>query len=199
MKTKMKTTDKLPRNKSCLLIVTIAILLMIFVGSKMFAQQRNFDVVFSLGIDPKMVTIGSHPDRPNNKPSLDYEVSFGFEWENTRVLTQYKSHKEVNFEKWTYAQVDYKRSVLKNVYLYGGLEVSQIKKTHPNASYDQMDNYRDVTINPIIFGANLESQWKFLDDKFGIGGQFSVYQSEDELKKYKKYRKEVTLTVFIYL
>lgn len=199
MKTKITTTEKLPRNKSCLLIVTIAILLMIFLGGKLFAQQRNFDVLLSAGFDPKMATIGAHPDRPNNKPSLDYELSFGFEWENTRILTQYKSHKEVNFEKWTYIQFDYKRAVLNNVYLYGGLEVSQIKKTHPNASYDQMDNYRDVTINPIIFGANLEVQYKLLDDMFGVAGQFSIYQSEDELKKYKKYRKEVTLTVFIYL
>src|SRR5690606_7017788 len=142
--TKMKTTDKLPRNKSCLLIVTIAILLMIFVGGKLFAQERSFDIVFGLGIDPKMATLGAHPDRHNNKPSLDCEVSFGFEWEKSRLLMQYKRHNEVNFSKWTYIQYDLKREVLSNVYIYGGLEFSQIKKRHPNASYDQLDNYRDV-------------------------------------------------------
>lgn len=195
----MKTNDNYPNLVSGLKLLASLVMLLIVGVISCNAQDRNFDIVFSVGFDPKMAVVGSHPDRENNKPSLDYELSFGFEWENTRILTQYKSHKEVNFEKWTYVQFDYKRAVLRNVYLYGGLEFSQIKKRHPKASYDQLDNYRDVTINPIIFGANLEAQWKFLDDRFGIGGQFSIYQSEDELKQYKKYRKEFTLTAFIYL
>jgi len=162
-------------------------------------NDRNFEILFSLGIDPKMATLGAHPGEENNKPSLDYEASFGFEWENSRIMMQYKNHKAVNFSKWTYLQYDLKTSVLKNVYVYGGLEVSQIIKKHPDASYDQPNNYRDVTINPIIFGVNLEVQWKFLNDKFGFGSQFSIYQSEDELREYKKFRKEVTITLFIYL
>lgn len=161
-------------------------------------NSRNFKILFSLGIDPKMATLGAHPGEENNKPSLDYEASFGFEWEKSRIMAQYKNHKAVNFEKFT-LQYDLKRSPFKNIYVYGGLEYSIIKKKHPDASYDQPENYRDVTINPIIFGANLELQWKFLDDKFGVASQFSIYQSEDELREYKKFRKEVTITLFIYL
>lgn len=175
--------------------------IVLLISSLVSAQtkERKFDVVFSAGIDPKMAVVGAHPEREDNQPSLDYEFSFGFEWENTRVLMQFKNHKEVNFSKWTYVQFDYKKQVIKNIYVYGGLEVSQIRKTHPNASYDQMDNYRAVTINPLILGANLEVQWKLLDDTLGAGLQFSIYQSEDDLKPYKKYRKDVTATLFIYL
>jgi len=177
------------------------LLFMLLISIGAFAQNndRDFDILFSLGIDPRMAILGPHYGEENNKPSLDYEASFGFEWENSRIMMQYKNHKEVNFSKWTYLQYDLKTSVLKNIYVYGGLELSQIRKKHPDASYDQPDNYRDVTINPIIFGGNLELQWKFADDKFGVGSQFSIYQSEDELREYKKFRKEVTITLFIYL
>ena len=161
-------------------------------------ETRNFKTVFGIGIDPKMAIVGPHPDRPDNKPSLDYEVSFGFEWENTRLLMQVKSHKKVNFFKWTYMQFDYKKEVFSNVYLYSGLEISEIRKSHDDYNYLNDDNYRAVTINPIVFGANLEVQFKMLDDKFGIGLQGSIYESEDELKKYKKYRKEVTLNAYFY-
>lgn len=161
--------------------------------------QNNFKTVFSAGLDPKMATVGAHPDRPDNTPSLDAEFSFGFEWEYTRILMQIKSHKEVNFFKWTYIQADYKQQLFKNIYAYAGLEVSQIKKHHPDFSYDQPDNYREYTINPMQFGANLELQYKLFNNAFGIAVQASIYQSEDELKPYKKYRKEVTTTLFFYL
>ena len=175
----------------------IALLLMNLANAQQ--TERDFEVIFGLGIDPKMATIGAHPKQEGNKPSLDIEASFGFEWENSRIMMQYKSHKAVNFSKWTYIQYDIKKTIFRNVYGYGGLEVSQIRKTHPDASYDQPDNYRDVTINPIILGGNLELQWKFADDKFGIASQFSMYQAEDELREYKKFRKEVTIAFFIYL
>jgi len=177
----------------------IILMLLISIGATAQKNDRNFDVIFSLGIDPRMATLGAHYEEVDNKPSLDYEFSFGFEWENSRIMTQYKNHKAVNFEKITYIQYDLKRSPFKNVYVYGGLEASLIKKKHPDASYDQPDNYRDVTINPIIFGGNLELQWKFFDDKFGVASQFSIYQAEDELRDYKQFRKEVTITLFIYL
>lgn len=176
----------------------ILLMLLISIGAKAQNNDRNFEVLFSLGIDPKMAILGAHPKQEGNKPSLDYEVSFGLEWENCRIMAQYKNHKAVNFEKFT-VQYDLKRNPFKNIYVYGGLEASLIKKKHPDASYDQPDNYRDVTINPIIFGANLEAQWKFNDDKFGVGTQFSIYQSEDELRDYKQFRKEITITLFIYL
>jgi hypothetical protein len=161
-------------------------------------NDRNFDFLFSLGFDPKMATLGPHPKEEGNKPSLDIEGSFGFEWETNRIMVQYKNHKAINFEKFSF-QYDLKRMPFRNIYVYAGLEYSIIKKKHPDASYDQPDNYRDVTVNPIILGANLEAQWKFADDKFGIATQFSIYQSEDELREYKKFRKEVTIALFIYL
>jgi len=172
--------------------------LLISIGAFSQNKDRDFEIIFSLGIDPKMATLGAHTAEEGNKPSLDYEVSFGFEWEKSRIMAQYKNHKAVNFEKFTF-QYDLKRNIFRNIYVYGGLEYSIIKKKHPDASYEQPNNYRDVTINPIIFGGNLELQWKFLNDKFGLGSQFSIYQSEDELREYKKFRKEVTITLFIYL
>lgn len=69
MKTKITTTEKLPRNKSCLLIVTIAILLMIFVGSKMFAQSHDKgQLALSIQQDLKFATIG------DNKIGISYFV-----------------------------------------------------------------------------------------------------------------------------
>jgi len=176
------------------------LLIVLLITSLSNAQQteRDFKFLLSLGVDPRMATVGPHDGQENNKPTLDIEGSIGFEWENNRIMMQYKSHKAINFAKWTYIQYDLKTNLFKNVYGYGGLEVSQIIKKHPDALYDQPDNYRDTTINPIIFGANLEVQWKFNDDKFGIGSQFSMYQAEDELKEYKKFRKEVTITLFMY-
>jgi len=178
------------------LLLTLALIITNLVTSQ--ELNRDFKVLFSLGFDPKMAILGPHPKQENNKPSLDYEVSFGFEWEKSRIMAQYKNHKAVNFEKFT-LQYDLKRNPFKNIYVYGGLEYSIIKKKHPDANYNDPNNYRDVTINPIIFGGNLELQWKFLNDKFGLSSQFSIYQSEDELREYKKFRKEVTVALFIYL
>ena len=81
-----------------------------------YSQSKPFDVVFGLGIDPKMALEGAHKDRPNNKPSLDIEASFGLEWENTRLLTKYKLHEAINFSKWTYLAFDYKRELFNNFY-----------------------------------------------------------------------------------
>lgn len=162
-------------------------------------KARNFDFVFSAGIDPKMAAVGPHKEAPDNSSSLDVEFSAGFEWSNTRLLMQLKSHEAVNFLKWTYLQFDYKQETIKNLYLYGGLEISQIKIHHPDYSYDQPDNYREHTINPMQLGINLELQYKFFNDRAGVAVQFGMYQSEDELKPFKKYRKDVTTTLFFYL
>lgn len=173
-------------------------MLLISIGAVAQNNDRDFEVLFSLGIDPRMAIFGPHYGEEGNKPSLDFEASFGLEWEKSRVMVQYKNHKAVNFEKFS-LQYDLKRNPFKNIYVYGGLEYSIIKKKHPDASYDQPDNYRDVTINPIILGANLEVQWKFANDNFGVGTQFSICQAEDELREYKQFRKEVTITFFVYL
>lgn len=175
-------------------------LLLIAFSMKATAQTTDFDVVFSGGIDPKMATVGAHPDREGNKPSLDYEFSFGFDFPNTRILMQLKSHSEIHFLKWTYIQFDYKKEIIESLYAYGGLEFGQIKKDHrQDADFGSLTNYREFTINPLIFGLNLELQYKFYDNRFGAGLQFGMYQSEDELKPYKKYRKDITATLFLYL
>ncbi len=171
------------------------LLILLLLSTVAHSQSKPFDVVFGLGIDPKMAIEGAHKDRPDNKPSLDIEASFGIEWENTRLLTKYKYHEAINFSKWTYLAFDYKRELFNNFYGFAGLEIGQIKRTHPDACGFDSQNYRAVTINPVIFGANAELQYKFFNDKIGMGLQFSFYQSEDELKDFKKYRKDVTLVM----
>ena len=175
------------------------LLMMLLLASTAYSQPAEFDIVFAIGLDPKMAIEGAHKGREGNQPSLDYEVSFGFEWENTRLLMKAKNHEAINFFKWTYLAFDYKREVIKNVYGYAGLEMSQIRRYHPDFSGSNPDNYREVTINPLQFGANLELQYKLMNDRFGIALQFSFYQSEDELKPIKKHRKDVTLAAFFYL
>lgn len=105
------------------------LLFMLLISIGAFAQNndRNFEYLFSLGIDPKMATLGAHPKQEGNKPSLDFEASFGLEWEKSRIMAQYKNHKAVNFEKFT-VQYDLKRNPFKNIYVYGGLEYSIVKK-----------------------------------------------------------------------
>ena len=173
---------------------TIKTLLLLLIATVSYSQQweRDFDIVFGLGIDPRMAIYGPHIERPSNSPSLDIEASFGFEWENTRLLQQVKFHKAVNFFKWTYFQIDYKKEIVPNLYGYAGLEMSAIRKTHPDAHYTKIDNYRRVTVNPLTPGANLELQYKILDGSMGFFLQSSVYQAEDELREYKPVRFDVT-------
>lgn len=163
------------------------------------AQIPNFDTFISFGIDPKMATKGPYPDRPDNKPSFDYEISLGIEYTKVRAMMQLKSHQEINFLKWTYIQIDYKQKLLNNLYGYAGLEMAQIRKSHPDAHYSDPSNYRKVTTNPILFGANIELQYKLFNNRLGIAIQASMYQAEDEQKQYEKYRKDVTATLFFYL
>lgn len=184
------------KTKTLTLLLLIGMISMAY--SQRFNEPRNFDIVFALGVDPKMAIEGPHNGKPGNEPSLDIEFSFGLDWERARLLTQLKSHKAVNFLKWTYLQLDYKQELFKNMYVYGGVEMSQIRIYHPDASYDQPDNYRDYTTNPILFGANLEIQYKIFNDNAGIAIQGSMYQAEDDLKPYKKYRKDVTVALFVY-
>lgn len=178
--------------------INTIILLLIAVVSYSQQWERNYDIVFAIGIDPKMAIVGPHSDRPDNEPSLDIEASFGFEWKNTRLMQQVKFHKEVNFFKWTYFQFDYKKEILPNLYGYAGLEMSAIRKTHPDYNYTSIDNYRRVTINPLTPGANLELQYKILDGSIGFFLQSSVYQAEDELRQYKPVRFDVTVGISSY-
>ena len=171
--------------------------LLLLLASTVCVAQEKAKLVLGLGIDPKMAIYGAHIERPSNSPSLDIEASIGFERETFRYLMQIKSHKAVNFFKWTYIQVDYKREVLPNLYVYGGLEMSAIRKTHPDAHYTKSDNYRRVTVNPLTPGANLEIQYKVGVVGFALQG--SVCQAEDELRKYKPIRTDVTAIIYVNL
>lgn len=157
-------------------------------------QPRTFDLVFSAGIS----TLSTAPQDRTDSTTFAPEFSFGFEWEKTRLLTQLKFNKDVHFFKWTYFQFDYKQETIKNLYLYGGLELSQIKIHHPDFSYDQPNNYREHTTNPLQLGLNLELQYKFFRNHAGIAIQFNMYKSEDELKPESKFRKDLASTLFIY-
>ena len=160
--------------------------------------QDNFDVIINIGLDPKMITQGAHKGREGNKPSLDFEIGLGIEWENTRLLMKYKNHQAINFSKWTYFAFDYRKELLRNVYGFAGLEMGQISRRHPDAHWSKPDNYREVTINPIIFGANLEMQYK-ISRSIGLSLHFAIYQSEDEVREFKKYRKDVNAKISFYL
>lgn len=172
---------------------TILFLLLSLTG----IAQEKAKLVFGLGIDPKMAIYGAHIERPSNSPSLDIEASLGVERETFRYLMQVKSHKAVNFFKWTYIQIDYKKEVLSNLYVYGGLEMSAIRKTHPDAHYTSINNYRRVTVNPLTPGANLEIQYKV--GVLGFALQGSIYQAEDELRGYKPIRTDVTAIIYVNL
>lgn len=161
-------------------------------------QPRTFDYAFSASIS-EMTSAGPHQINNGTSPSVGTEVSFGFEWENTRLLMQLMFHNQVNYFKWTYFQFDYKQETFKNLYVYGGLELAQIKITHPDAHYSTPENYRDVTINPVQLGANLELQYKFLNNHAGIAVQGSMYRAEEQLRPIQKFRKELALALFIYL
>lgn len=191
----MKLRDK-SSTKDRIKVMLILIAMLLF-GSLSLAQPKPFDFIIYGGIDVKMLTVGAHPQRQDKQKGLDYKLGIGFDWENTRLRTEIQSFKEINFTKWTYLAFDYKLQPIQNFYLYAGAEISQIKRGHPYFDGSDPNNYREFTINPVIFGINLEVQYRYKNIGFGIQG--NIHQAEDELKKYKKYRKQVHFVVFVYL
>ncbi len=166
------------------------------------AQPEPFNFYLRVGNDPNMILDGAYPDRSNDKKAkgLHNKYGFGFEWKHIRIGMDLESFTEIGFTKWTYLYADYKlNSGIKNITLFGGLEISQIKRYHPDFSYDQPNNYREYTTNPLLFGVNGEIQYRKYNSFLGLGIQANIHQAEDELKPYKDYRFQVFGNIYFYL
>ncbi len=177
--------DKLTKKQRWIWLLPIAIILT-FVN-KCNAQPEPYKLIFEVGADIKMLTLGSHPGEDKNIKGLDFIVGFGFEWESIRITNQFQSFQKLGFYKWTYLKPDYKITV-NDFYIFAGLEMSAIKRTHKEALRPR---------NPQnVFGANLEIQYRLNNVAIGIQG--NIHQAEDDLKPYKDYRKQAHLKL-IYL
>ena len=177
--------DKLTKKQRWIWLLPIAIILT-FVN-KCNAQPEPYKLIFEVGADIKMLTLGSHPGEDKNIKGLDFIVGFGFEWENIRITNQFQSFQKLGFYKWTYLKPDYKITI-NDFYIFAGLEMSAIKRTHKEALRPR---------NPQnVLGANLEIQYRL--NNIAIGIQANIHQAEDDLKPYKDYRKQAHLKL-IYL
>tara|TARA_R110000796_G_scaffold58965_2_gene135827 strand:+ start:985 stop:1530 length:546 start_codon:yes stop_codon:yes gene_type:complete len=163
------------------------------------AQPADFDFYLRVGNDPNMLIKGAYPDRLDVVRGLHNKYGFGFEFEHARIGMDLESFSEIGFTKWTYLYFDYKlSSVIRNVNFFAGLEMSQIKRHHPDFNGSDPNNYREYTINPLLFGGNLEAVYRKDDSHFGFGLQANMHQAEDELKPYKKFRFQVFGNLYFY-
>ena len=175
------------------------LILICFVAFGMIAQaQRSFDFYLRVGNDPNMIINGAYPDRADEVKGLHNKYGFGFEFENVRLGMDIESFSEIGFTKWTYLYVDYKLPVIRNVNLFAGLEMSQIKRRNEDFHYSNPNNYREYTTNPLLFGGNLEAVYRMGNSHFGFGLQANIHQAEDKLKPYKKFRKQVFVNLYFY-
>jgi hypothetical protein len=166
---------------------------------KAFAQPEPFEFFVRIGNDPNMAISGAYPNREDKAIGLHNKYGFGFEWENLRIGMDIESFSAIGFTKWTYLYGDYKvKSGIRNITLFGGLEMSQIKRHHADFNGNDKDNYREYTTNPLLFGANGEILFRKQNSHFGIGLQGNIHQAEDELKPYKKFRKQVFVNLYFY-
>jgi hypothetical protein len=186
-------------NQTKAVLVCTCFILIILSGYKAFAQPEPFEFFVRIGNDPNMAISGAYPDREDKAIGLHNKYGFGFEWENVRIGMDVESFSAIGFTKWTYLYGDYKvASGIRNITLFGGLEMSQIKRHHADFDGNDKDNYREYTTNPLLFGANGEILFRKQNSHFGIGLQGNIHQAEDELKPYKKFRKQVFINLYFY-
>lgn len=177
----------------------IIIITLLIISQSVFAQPEPFEFFVRIGNDPNMLIRGAYPDREDKAIGMHNKYGFGFEWESVRIGMDVESFSAIGFTKWTYLYADYKvASGIRNITLFGGLEMSQIKRHHPDFSGSNPNNYREYTINPLLFGANIEAVFRIPRSPFGIGIQANIHQAEDELKPYKKFRKQVFGNLYFY-
>jgi len=178
----------------------IGIILSIVLASNLNAQPSEFEFFARVGNDPNMALFGAYPDREVKAKGLHNKYGIGFEWVNTRLGTDIESFSQIGFTKWTYFYFDYKVSdVIRNVNLFGGVEMSQVKRHHPDYAEEGSSEYREYTINPVLFGLNGEIQYRGDSSPLALGLQANIHQAEDELKPYKKYRFQVFVNLYFYL
>jgi len=160
------------------------------------AQPAPNTFFMSFGADIKMLTVGAHPERESARKGLDWKAAFGWEFSNTRVRMEAQSFAEIGFTKWTYLAFDMKINITKHIKLFAGLETSGIKRHHPDANFRDPYNYIKYNHSWLLLGANAEIQFRI--GSFGIAVQGNLHQAEEELKPYKKSRKQVHFTVFYF-
>jgi len=186
----------------------IIIITLLIITQSVFAQPEPLEFFVRIGNDPNMLIRGAYPDREDKAIGMHNKYGFGFEWESVRIGMDVESFSAIGFTKWTYLYVDYKIEVefnlpivgwnVRNITLFGGLEMSQIKRHHPDFNGSDPNNYREYTTNPLLFGANIEAVFRIPRSPFGIGIQANIHQAEDELKPYKKFRKQVFGNLYFY-
>lgn len=180
------------------MVKNIIIIAVCLFGFTTTAQELSI----GLGIDPKMALVGPYKDKPNDiGATLDIELSFALNWEKWRLQTAYKIHPAIGFSKWTYFELDYKLNnvILKNFTWYLGAELSSIRRHSDDASFDQPDNYIKNETQGFQPGVSTQLEWRMVDGRFGLFIEFSAYQAERKLYKYKKLRKDVTAGLIVYL
>ena len=188
--------NRFTMNKKITLICCIAF------GMIASAQPADFDFYLRVGNDPNMLMKGAYPDREEsggNVRGLHNKYGFGFEWTYIRMGMDIESFSQIGFTKWTYLYADYKlKPGIKNITFFAGLEISQIKRHHPDFDGNNRNNYREYTTNPLLFGGNLETLYRKHDSNFGFGLQANIHQAEDELKPYKNYRFQVFVNLYFF-
>ena len=182
----MKTT-----NKTILLVIAVFL-----IGLKSYSQTtleilKPF-VIF--GIDPKMATKGAGHDW-GDSPSFDYEIGFGIYTfnDNLRISHLYKQHDRIGFEKFTLLKVDRRVKLFSNFEGYAGLETSLIKRESFTYHYSKPHDYRKYNTEWFKMGANIELNYKPKWSNVSLYLKGSMYQSEEALKQYKRFRKDFTI------
>lgn len=184
-------------NKLVMRDLKLVLVMIVMVYIKSYSQAPPFDFILYGGLDPNMLINGAYPDREDPAKGFDYKVGYGFDWEHIRLRMEVQSFEVIHFTKWTYMAFDYKLNPFKEFYLYGGVEVGQIKRRHIDYLDPKSSYYRENVTNPVIFGLNGELQYRF--NRIGLAIQANIHQAEDDLKKYKSYRFQVHAVIIIYL
>jgi hypothetical protein len=187
-------------------ILSVAIYLLMTSAVK----AQDIELFFGLSVDPKMLINGhGYGYEAGQESSLDFEIKAG--WikhlnhdHAVRIGMFYEVHKNINFRKWTFLAADY---VLKDRLLWfkangfsqsAGLEIGVIYRIHPDASFDQPDNYIRV-VSSETYGVNAELQYS-ITDNVSVGTGVNAFAAEYELKRYgKKYRWDAMVSVYLKL
>ena len=169
------------------------------IASAQSRKPATFDLYLRAGNDPNTLIRGVYSDRDGRAVGMHNKYGFGLEFEHARIGMDIEIFSKIGFTKWTYLYVDYKvKSSIRNVNLFAGLEMSQIKRHHPDFSGSDPNNYREYTTNPLLFGGNLEAVYRKHNSHFGFGIQANMHQVEDELKPYKDFRTQVFANLYFY-
>lgn len=166
------------------------------------------------GIDPRMAVQGPYYGKPQdtNGGTYNAEYKFGIEWTSQRLGYAFETHSAIHYQKHS-VFFDHKFNnkigivKAKNFTTYLGGELLWIRRTWPDASYDQPDNYRKITHSPAFiplygFNAGLYYSifYKKRDTGFQLGINFNAFRGEGAFQKWKtgyfdEFRTDVMITI----